>query len=56
MLVELPERPRALQRYPDHHPSFDLYRDTSLIRKRTPLGPYSRNVPRDLRWSWGGGN
>ena len=25
-----------------------LYRDTSLIRKRTPLGPYRRPVPRVL--------
>jgi len=30
------------------------YRVTSLIRKRTPLGPYRRPVPRALWWSWGG--
>ena len=28
------------------------YRGTSLTRKRTPPGPYSRPIPRDLRWSW----
>jgi hypothetical protein len=27
------------------------YRSTSLIRKRTPLGPYSRTMPRGLWWS-----
>ena len=27
------------------------YRDTSLIRHSTPLGPYSRNMPRALWWS-----
>jgi len=27
------------------------YRGTSLIRKRTPLGPYHRHVPRVLRGS-----
>ena len=34
-----------------------LYRGTSLIRKRAPLGPYmySRTMPRDLGWSLGGG-
>ena len=31
------------------------YRGTSLIRKRTPLGPYRRPVPRVLGWSLGGG-
>ena len=30
------------------------YRGTSLIRNSVPLGPYSRTVPRALRWSWGG--
>ena len=30
-------------------------RGTSLIRKRHPLGPYSRPTPRALRWSYGGG-
>ena len=31
------------------------YRGTSLIRKRTPLGPYRRLMPRVLGGSWGGG-
>jgi len=31
------------------------YRGTSLIRKRTPLGPYRRPVPRVLGVSHGGG-
>ena len=30
-------------------------RDTSLIRNSTPLGPYSRTMPRALWQSWGGG-
>jgi hypothetical protein len=29
-------------------------RGTSLIRKRTPLGPYRRPMSRDLGGSWGG--
>ena len=29
----------------------DPYRGTSLIRNRTPLGPYSRTMPRALSWS-----
>ena len=33
---------------------FSVYRGTSLIRKRHPLGPYSRPTPRALRWSYGG--
>ena len=32
-----------------------MYRGTSLTRKRTPLGPYSRTMPRVLGGSWGGG-
>ena len=32
-----------------------VYRGTSLIRKRTPLGPYSRTMPMALWGSWGGG-
>ena len=31
------------------------YRGTSLIRNCRPLRPYSRTMPRALRWSWGGG-
>jgi len=31
------------------------YGDTSLTRKRTPLGPYSRNMPRAPWWSWEAG-
>ena len=27
-----------------------VYRGTSLMRKRHPLGPYSRPTPRALRW------
>jgi len=30
------------------------YRGTSLMRNCPPLGPYSRTMPRALRWSWGG--
>ena len=33
-----------------------VYRGTSLIRKRTPLGPYPRPMPRVLGRSWGGGD
>ena len=29
----------------------DAERGTSLIRKRDPLGPYSRTMPGDLWWS-----
>ena len=31
--------------------SISLYRGTSLIRKRPPLGPYNRAMPRALWWS-----
>ena len=31
------------------------YRDTSFIRNRRPIGPYSRTMPRALRGPWGGG-
>ena len=31
-----------------------IYRGTSLTRKRTPLGPYRRPMPRVLEGSWGG--
>jgi hypothetical protein len=31
------------------------YRGTSLIRKRPPLGPCSRHMPRALWWFQGGG-
>ena len=31
------------------------YRGTSLIRNRTPLGPYCRPMPRALKESRGGG-
>ena len=34
---------------------FRVYRGTSLIRKRRPLGPYSSHVPWALRRSWGVG-
>ena len=30
------------------------YRATSLIIKRTIIGPYSRPIPRALQVSWGG--
>jgi len=36
-------------------PGGKYYRGTFLIRKRHPIGPYSRPVPRALWWSWGGG-
>ena len=32
-----------------------LSRGTSLIRNSSPLGPYSRTIPRALWWAWGGG-
>ena len=32
------------------------YRGTSLIRNSLPIGPYSRSVPRALRWSLAGGS
>ena len=32
-----------------------LYKGTWLIRKRTPLGSYSRTMPRGLWWSQGVG-
>jgi hypothetical protein len=32
------------------------YRSTSLTRKRTPLGPYCRPMPRVLGGFWGGGH
>ena len=28
-----------------------VYKGTSLIRNRHPLGPYTRTMPRALRWS-----
>ena len=31
------------------------YRGTSLIKNHPLLGPYSRPMPRTLRWSYGGG-
>ena len=31
-----------------------IYRGSSLIRKRHPVGPYRRIMPRDLQRSWGG--
>ena len=40
--------PRARQARPRSPSS---YRGTSLIRKRHPIGPYSRPVPRALWWS-----
>ena len=39
----------------DRITAFECYRGTSLIRNSTPLEPYSRNMPRALRWSQGGG-
>ena len=33
----------------------DMYRGTSPLKNRLPLGPYGRPMPRALRWSWGGG-
>ena len=34
---------------------FSTYRGTSLIRNSASPGPHSRNMPRALWWSWGGG-
>jgi hypothetical protein len=31
------------------------YRDTTSIKNSTPLGPYSRTMPRALWKPWGGG-
>jgi hypothetical protein len=33
---------------------FGVYRGTSLIRKRRPLGTFSKPMPRALWWSYGG--
>ena len=33
----------------------EIYRGTSALRRRLLLGPYSRDVPRALWWSKGGG-
>jgi hypothetical protein len=38
------------------HSGVRVYRVTSLIRKRTPPGPYRRPVPKVLRESKGGGH
>ena len=38
-----------------HPPAGAQYRGTLLIRNSAPIGPYSRNMPRALRCSWGGG-
>ena len=43
--------PRASRK---HRDARGLYRGTSLIRKRAPLGPYSRTMPRALWWPYGG--
>ncbi|KAJ1486119.1 hypothetical protein T484DRAFT_2358500 [Baffinella frigidus] len=46
-----PHRPGS-ERNPAEQPyRAPLYRGTSLIRNRLPLGPYSRPMPRALRWS-----
>ena len=36
-------------------PTCALYRGTSLIRKRLPVGPYNRPMHMALWWSWGWG-
>ena len=36
------------------HPPSGEYRGTSILRNSTPLGPYSRPMPRALWWSYGG--
>ena len=48
MLNPLPE-PVSL------NPKDEGYRGTSLIRNRTPLGSYSRMMPRALWWALGEG-
>ena len=57
-----PPRERALRRTPSlRRPPVSQYRRelryrcTSLIRNIPHLGPYSRPMPRALRWSYGGG-
>ena len=43
------------QKYPCRLLLSANHRVTSLIRNRPPLGPYSRDMPGPLWWSWGGG-
>ena len=40
---------------PYAYPPPSAHRSTSLIRTPPLLGPYSRTIPRVLRWSWGEG-
>ena len=49
--------PVSLQKPPAGHRNYQIlsYRGTSLIRKRPPLGPYSRTMPRNIWGSYGGG-
>ena len=49
---------RALDPHPRHplQPGYELYRGTSLTRKRTSLEPYRRPMPRVLGGSWRGGH
>ena len=56
-MKEKGRRPSLPPRQPPPSPPAhrELYRGTSLIRKRTPLGPYRRPMPRVLGWSQGGG-
>ena len=57
--MQVPRRPLSLElrdatvygcKGLKNEPASD-YRGTSLIRKRLPLGPYSRHVTRTLWWS-----
>ena len=48
-LLEQPE-PRS-RADPVPGVAFGVYRGTSLIRNRRPLGPYSRTMPRAIWWS-----
>ena len=49
--VYLDRRVRPVLEEEPHQPLVPLYRGTSRIRKRNPLGPYSRPMPRALWWS-----
>ena len=54
VVPNLRRRKTRTQGYPAHTKTSSRrtlqYRGTSLIRKRTPLGPYSRPMPRVLGW------
>jgi len=49
------ERPTPAHLEPASDVGCEVYRGASLIRKRTPLGPFRRPMPRVLGGSWRGG-